>query len=176
VERERFRAAVGALERPAVYSFDATELQRSQAIALQMMWRDGLGVEVEIQSLPARLLAQNKRGGDFQIARSSWVADYLDATTFLDVFRRDAPNNVTGWASARYDALLDEAAATADAAARADLLHRAERILIDEMPICPLYFYTIAYLQRPGLAGIHRNLLGRIDFTHAHWEANGSGF
>lgn len=152
-----------------VYSFDANELQRSLAVALQMMWHENLGADVEIQSYPSRLIAQSKRDGEFMMARASWVADYLDAMTFLDVFRSDGPNNTTGWKSARYDTLLDRADAATDRTVRNRLLHDAERLLLDEMPICPLYFYSIAYLQRPGLEGVLRNPLGRIDLARAHW-------
>jgi len=178
-DSERLRASLASLPggsgvsslKNIVYSHDATELQRSLAVALQMMWRQNLGVEAAIQSFPARLLAQNKRRGDTLIAHASWVADYLDPTTFLDVFRSGSPNNYTGWSDPRYDALLDRAAATSDVAQRADLLHQAERILVDQMPVCPIYFYAISYLQRPGLEGIERNPLGRIDFSLARWMA-----
>lgn len=172
-EAEQLRAVVASLGGEPTYSYDANELQRSLAVALQMMWRQTLGVEVPIQSFPARLLGQNKHRGDYRIAKASWVADYLDATTFLDVFRSDSANNTTNWSSAQYDALLDRGAATADPAERAGLLHRAERLLLNEMPICPLYFYAVAYLQRPGLEGVHRNRLGRIDFSHAGWVGDG---
>jgi len=165
----RIRAAAEGLPKNLAYSYGAVETYRSLAIAIQMMWRQRLGVEVELQSFPARLLAQSKRNKDYMIANSSWVGDYLDATTFLDIFRSDSPNNVTGWTDARYDQLLDRAAATTDTAPRAALLHEAERLLLDEMPICPVHFYAIAYLQRPGLEDVERNLLGRIDFSHARW-------
>jgi len=171
----RLRALVGALRGQVSYSFDADELNRSIAVALQMMWRQTLGVEVEIRSFPSRLLSRNKRRGDFMIARASWIADYLDPTTFLDLFRSDSRNNVTGWADPRYDALLDEAAATTDSSRRAALLHRAERMLVEQMPVCPLYFYSIAYLQRPGLEGVERNPLGRLFFRYARWVGRAGG-
>jgi oligopeptide transport system substrate-binding protein len=168
-ERKALRAALGSLPKDLTYSFDSNDTMRSLAVALQMSWRQNLGIEVAIQAMPARLLAQSKNKGAFQIARSSWFADYLDPTTFLTLFRSDSDYNPTGWTDPRYDALLDRAAATADPAARLDLLHDAERLLIDEMPVCPVFFYTIAYLERPGLAGIERNVLGRVDFRAAHW-------
>jgi oligopeptide transport system substrate-binding protein len=168
VQRSAFRvprSAFGGL----LCGYTAIESQRSLAVALQMMWRERLGIEVGIQSYPARLLTQNKRSGDYLIATASWVGDYLDPTTFLDTCRSDSPNNHSRWSNPRYDLLLDRAAATTDVAARADLLHQAERLLIEEMPICPLYFYAVAYLQRPGLEGVERNPLGRINFSEAHW-------
>jgi oligopeptide transport system substrate-binding protein len=170
-EAKRLRASLPASPGGIVYAHDATELGRSLAVALQMMWRDKLGADVGIQSFPARLLAQNKRGGNFMIAGASWVGDYLDPTTFLDIFRSDSPNNYTSWRDPRYDQLLDRAAATSDIAGRADLLHQAERLLMEQMPICPVYFYAIAYLQRPGLEGVERNPLGRIYFSLARWAA-----
>ena len=71
---------------------------------------------------------------------------------------------MTGWTDPRYDALLDRAAATSDTALRSDLLHSAEKLLLDQMPVCPIYFYSVTYLQRPYLEGLERNPLGRIYF------------
>ncbi|MCX8037799.1 MAG: peptide ABC transporter substrate-binding protein [Candidatus Sumerlaeia bacterium] len=163
-------AAATNLPQPITYSHGASETYRSVAIALQMMWRDRLGVEVALQSSPARILAQSRRDGEYWIAGTSWVGDYLDATTFLDILRSDSAHNYSRWRNPVYDQLLDRAAATSDTAARAALLHQAERMVFEEMPICPIHFYTIAYLQRPGLAGISRNCLGRVDLSRAHWE------
>jgi len=168
-EWKRIVGALPPLSRPIIYSHDASELQRSLAVAFQMMWRDKLGIEVEIRSFPSRLLHLNKRRGDYMIATASWVADYLDPTTFLDIFRTDSPNNYSQWSDVRYDQLLNRAATTFNTAERADLLHQAERLLIEQMPMCPIHFYAVTYLQRPGLGGIERNLLGRIDFSRAHW-------
>ncbi|MBM3333483.1 peptide ABC transporter substrate-binding protein [Candidatus Sumerlaeota bacterium] len=147
-----------------VLAHEASETARSLAIAIQMMWRQELGIEVELQSFPGRVLAQKKHDGEFTIASNNWVADYLDPTTFLDIFRRDSENNVTRWSDPRYDALLDRAAATSDTMLRSDCLRSAERLLLDQMPVCPIYFYAVTYLQRPYLEGLDRNPLGRIYF------------
>jgi len=169
-EWKQIRALLPPLPGNIIYSYDANESQRSVAVALQMMWREKLGVEVGLQSFPARLVNLNKRRGDYTIASASWVADYLDPTTFLDVLRSNSPNNYSQWSDPRYDQLLDRAAATSDATERTDLLHQAEGVLIEQMPVCPLHFYAIAYLQRPGLEAVERNLLGRLDFSRAHWK------
>ncbi len=165
------RPAIEKLSQPLIYSHGASETYRSVAIALQMMWRDRLGVELVLQSSPARLLAQSRRNGEYWIAGTSWVGDYLDATTFLDILRSDSAHNYSRWRNPKYDQLLERAAATTDTVARAALLHQAERLVFEEMPICPIHFYTIAYLQRPGLAGVSRNRLGRVDLSRAHWQA-----
>jgi oligopeptide transport system substrate-binding protein len=98
---------------------------------------------------------------DYDLARGSWIGDYNDPNTFLDLFRSDNGNNKTGWKNDRYDALMAEAGRQTDPSRRADLLQQAETILIrDELPIVPLYFYAgFTYFNPDRIEGIHNNIL-----------------
>jgi oligopeptide transport system substrate-binding protein len=131
------------------------------AVELQAMWRKELGVEVQLRQLEWKtyLAAQNKL--DYDLCRSSWVADYNDANTFLDMFMSNNGNNRTGWKSQRYDQLLREANHEVERTRRAWLLRRAEEILVsEEVPIAPLFFYTgITFFNPARLTGIYPNVI-----------------
>lgn len=129
------------------------------AEAVQEMWRRELGVDVRINNMEQATLLANRRTLDYQILRSEWVADYLDAKSFLDVFRSDSNNNHTGWKNSNYDALMFEADRTADPAARNLLMQRAESILLADAPIIPVYYYTSVRLVHPSVQGWYTTLL-----------------
>lgn len=139
--------------------FNSDELHRKIATAVQQMWRRELGIHVALTSQDWKVQQSRESQRHYQISRASWIGDYVDPTTFLDLFRSGGGNNRTGWRSATYDALLDEAALAADPAARHHLLRRAEALLLEEAPILPLYIYTQVRLVSPRLCGWHANLL-----------------
>jgi oligopeptide transport system substrate-binding protein len=117
------------------------------------MWRRKLGVGVSLVSEELKSTEEARRVGTYDLLRSSWIADYVDPSAFLDIWRGDSGNNFTGWSSADYDALLFAAARNADPAARNALYARAERILLTEAPIIPLFHYTHVFLIRPSVRG-----------------------
>ena len=105
----------------------------------------------------------------YDVARSAWIGDYNDASTFLDMFVTDGGNNRTGWSHARYDELIRLARQQPVPAKRAALLQQAERILVDdEMPIVPIYFYVYTYLVRPKVQGVFDNFRNVHPFQYIH--------
>ena len=97
--------------------------------------------------------------GDFQISRAGWIGDYEDPNTFLDTLRPNRGNNKTGWDNEEFDSLVKLANETTNQEKRYELLREAERILIDEMPIIPIYTYVRAYQLSPDVKGFYPNYL-----------------
>ena len=137
---------------------------------IQHQWRERLALRTRIEQVEFKVLLDRVRDGRYQIARAGWFGDYLDPNTFLDMFVTDGGNNRTGWSSAAYDALIARAAAEPDPAARMAVLGRAEALLLEEVPIVPIYFYSTMMLARPDLEGLAPNLLNRIDFAGLRWR------
>jgi oligopeptide transport system substrate-binding protein len=131
---------------------------------VQQEWSDRLGIAVRIEQVEWKVFLDMVQRGEYQVARGGWYGDYVDPNTFLDMFLTGGGNNQTGWSSAEYDALIEEAARQAPGPERMRTFARAEAILVRETPIMPLYFYTILMLVRPGIEGVEPNLLNRIDF------------
>jgi oligopeptide transport system substrate-binding protein len=97
----------------------------------------------------------------YDLSRSSWIGDYNDANTFLEMFVTNNGNNRTGFSNARYDALIQQANRQTDLAAREKLFQEAETILVrDELPIVPLFFYAgINYYDPNKIEGIYPNII-----------------
>lgn len=136
-----------------------SENQHLIAEAVQEMWRRELGVQVRLVNQEFKAVLAERRAGHYQILFSDWVGDYLDPTTFLDVWRSDSGNNHTGWSSAAYDSLLRSASLTTDAAARNAFFQKAEALLLEAAPIVPLYYNTHIFLLQPSVRGWHPTLL-----------------
>jgi len=142
---------------------------------IQQQWRRRLGLDVRIEQVEWKVFLDMTQKLDYQIARAGWYGDYVDPNTFLDMFVSGGGNNETGWSNAEYDGLIERAARQTDAAARLATLARAERLLLREVPIVPIYVYTTTMLVRPGLDGVTPNLMNRIDFSRLRWQAPGAG-
>jgi oligopeptide transport system substrate-binding protein len=125
------------------YLFNTSRENEKIALQLQDMWQRELGIHIELRSVEWKVYLNSQTALDYDICRSSWIGDYTDPNTFLDMYMSSNPNNRTGWKSDRYDTLMRTANATADLKARAKILQQAESILIrDELPIVPLYIYV----------------------------------
>ena len=92
------------------------------------------------------------------VARSGWIGDYPDPNTFLDMFVTDGANNETNWSNVRYDELIQAAQAETDPTARMEILHQAERVLMQELPIVPIYFYVSINMVNPQIKGFSANI------------------
>ncbi len=139
------------------------------AEAIQQMWRQ-LGVPVAVNNMEMASLFAKRRALDYSVMRAEWVADFADPKSFLDVFRGGSSNNHTGWNSLRYDALLHAADRTADPVARHGLLAQAETVLLDELPIIPIYHFTTVRLVHPAVRGWHPLPLDRHPYKHVWLE------
>jgi oligopeptide transport system substrate-binding protein len=138
--------------------------------AVQEMWRRELGVEVRLVNQEFKVVLSERRAGHYQILLSDWVGDYLDASNFLDLWRSDSGNNHTGWSSSEYDALLFAAARTADPAARAAQLQRAEALMLAAAPVIPVYFNTHVFLIQPSVKNWYPTLLDHHPYKHVWLE------
>lgn len=143
------------------YLYSEGELNEGVAIELQSMWKEELGVSVQLARQEWKVYLNSLGSLDFGIARSSWVGDYPDPNTFLDLFLSGSGNNRTGWSNPTYDQLIGAAAAETDAVRRFEILRKAEGLLVrDEAPIAPLFFYVGIQLYNPEyIGGIEANVL-----------------
>ncbi len=141
------------------YRFNSSDNNRNTAIAVADMWR-GLGVETRFVYTDAKThFAHLRDGGDFDVARMSWIADYSDPQNFL--FLLESGNdglNAGRYANPAFDRLMREAAAEPDTARRADILFAAESLLMAELPWIPLLHNRSKALISPRLKGYRANL------------------
>lgn len=122
--------------------------------AVVALWEENLGVTIEIEQEDFALFLSDLDAGSFEMYSLGWIADYPDPQNFLDIkFHSDSSNNESGYSSTEVDALLDEARAEPDDAARMALYQQAEEIIVDEAPWVPLYHGKSSYLVKPYVTG-----------------------
>jgi oligopeptide transport system substrate-binding protein len=145
---------------------------RGIAVELQSMWQRHLGITVALTSEEYKTYLDSQKKVDYDVCRSSWVGDYNDPNTFLDMFLTTSGNNRTGWSSAAYDALIALAAAEADATKRYAILKQAETQLIEtECVIAPVYHYVgVQFYQPEFLGGVEANLIDEHPLRCMFWK------
>ena len=136
---------------------------------IQQNWAE-IGVNVELTNQEWAVFLNTRQQGDYEIARHGWVGDYIDPMTFLDLWTTDGGNNDAGFSNARYDELIAAAKVETDSDKRNELLRQAEDILMDEMPILPIYYYTTVTAANENVKDVHISTLGKIYFKYAYKE------
>jgi len=149
---------------PVELLYNTSENHKLIAEAVQQMWKADLNVQVSLVNQDWKVYLDSMNALDYQIARSGWIADYVDPNNFLECFLSGNGNNRTGYGSDAYDALIEKAGRTLDPQARFAVFQEAERLLLDDCPLAPVYFYTRIYLKSPDVVGWQPNILGFIPF------------
>ena len=162
--------ARGAGLPPIEILYNNSEILRLVGEAIQQMWSRELGIEVRLSNQEKKVVFANRRAGDYQVLLGSWTADYLDATTFLDMWLSDSGNNHTGWKDPAYDALAARALTIADPKARAAVLAESETLVLDAAPIIPIYFNTHVYLLHPSVKGWQPTPMDHTDYRYVSLE------
>lgn len=146
-------------------------VEKNIAVELQAMWKDNLGIEVGLTKQEQKVWLASLRELRYDMCRSSWVGDYNDPNTFLEMFTTGNGNNRTGWTSPEYDKLVMEAAAEGDVAKRLAVFQRMEKQLITEAPIVPVYFYVgVQFFDQNKLGGVQTNLIDNHPFRCMYWK------
>jgi ABC-type oligopeptide transport system substrate-binding subunit len=141
--------------------FNTLESHRQLAELIQNTWQRELNIPVELNNQEWQVYQRTRETRQFDIARDGWIADYLDPNTFLDLFQAVTLNNHPGWENAKYTRLMERANSNPDPQERFAMLAEAEAILLDEMPVIPLYYYASVILRKPFVDGWGNNPLAQ---------------
>lgn len=136
--------------------YNTSEGHREIAEVIASEWEQ-IGIRVQLRNLEWSSYQAAVDSLQYQVARAGWIGDYPDPNTFLDMFISEGNHNQTGWGNAKYDELISAAARENDPARRMQLLHDAEVILMDELPVIPIYSYVSVNLVKPYVKGFHAN-------------------
>lgn len=139
------------------------------AQVIQQDWAK-IGVNVELANQEWKVFLNTRQQGQYQIARHGWSGDYVDPMTFLDLWVTGGGNNDAGYSNAEYDKLVADAKKEADPDKRWELMRKAEDIIMEEMPIIPLYYYTKVKGAKPEVKGVRVSTLGHVFFDKAYIE------
>lgn len=149
------------------YLYNTDDRHNAIAVALQSMWQNVLGVKITLDNQDWNVFLQTRTAGDYNICRNGWICDFNDPMNFLDMFMTGNGNNDAHYSNTTYDDLINEALVTADPAKRMDLMHQAEKIMIDDdAAIAPLFYYNQPYLISDRVDGMYYTPLGYFFFMH----------
>jgi len=138
---------------------DARNVHEQVAAWIVASWKRELGIDVTIYSRAWPAHADAMQARDFQVGRGGWLGDYPDPTTFLDLLVTGNDLNISSWSSDTFDRLIAEAARTEDAGSRMRLLAQAERIVLEEAPVLPLFHFGSLTLLKPYVVGYEDNAM-----------------
>lgn len=141
-----------------------TEASINVAQFLQSEWQTALpGLTVELQTMPKKNRVERMQAGDYELVLTRWGPDYADPMTYLDMWTSDSSNNYGLWSNAEYDALIEDAKKgelALDPEARWEALKDAEKMVMDEAVILPVYQKGDAVMVRTGVEGIEFHSVG----------------
>ena len=182
------------------YLYNTAESHKAVGEYLQALYA-GVGIELRLENQEWNTFLSTRAGREYDIARNGWVADYTDPSCFLELFTSDSGNNDIGFGTGKhqsamlfsvdltdlgydvkvengtwaqtYDVLIDLSHKAGDQSIRYELLHRAERLLMQTGAVCPIYFDTDVYMLSDKVSGVYLNPLGNKFFTESNLQGGG---
>ncbi|RST72238.1 peptide ABC transporter substrate-binding protein [Siminovitchia acidinfaciens] len=151
-------------------TYNTDENHKKIAEAIQEMWRKNLDVQVTLENVEFQVKLDREKAGDYDISRAGWVGDYVDPMTFMDLWVTNGSFNDANWSNKEYDKNVKFAKSSMDEKKRMEALHKAEEILMDEMPIVPIYFYTKPFTVKPHVKGVFTPINRYPQFIYADIE------
>ena len=155
---------------PIELIYNTNDVHKAIAEAVQEMWRKNLGVNVTLANQEWKVFINTRSRGGYQIARHGWIGDYADPMTFIDMFDSASGNNDSQYKNPQYDSLVRLAKSAGNQEIRMKAMHEAERLLLDDAVIAPVYFYTRVTMVKPNVKGYQRSVLGQVYFKEAYVE------
>ena len=157
--------------KPLTILFPNNDRNHLLSQALQYQWHHALGIEVETRMVEKKIYFDMLSKCQYDMAGSSWIADFKDPVNFLDLFKsKTSPLNNTGWEDDQYIQLLEASSLTLDPIERQRLLSQCEEILMKDMPIIPLFFHHMIFAKHNHLKDIAISSLGNLEFKWAYVE------
>lgn len=139
--------------------YNTSENHKKIAIAIAAMWKQALGVKVNLVNEEWKVFLQTRKQKNTQAFRAGWIGDYNDANTFLEMWLSSSGLNDTGYNSEKFDGLMKQASVEKDMAKRSQLLHEAEKDFIDSFSLMPIYHYVTKRMVSPKVKGYTINVM-----------------
>lgn len=143
--------------------YNTSEGHKAIAEAIQEMWKQNLNINVEIANQEWAVFQDTRHQGNFQVARAGWIGDYEDPMTFLDLWTSYSGNNDAQWKVKKYDDII-EASKLATGADRDALLYEAEQMIMDDLIVLPIYYYTHTVAVKEDVKDWYTSTLGHFYF------------
>lgn len=141
------------------------------AQAIQQQWEKAFGVRIGLESVERKIYFDRLAHQNFDLAFCSWGADFHDPVNFLEVFKyKSQSTNNTHWEDPEYIQILNDSYRLTNPDDRYQALAKCEKILMDAMPIIPIFHYSMLYVKDKRLNDVFLSSLGGLDFKWASLE------
>ncbi len=153
---------------PVTFTYHQSERNAKIVQCVQQQWQELFHIPVNLKALEHHLFKQECTTSNYQIATGEWIADYHDPLSFLEIFLPNSSMNVTGWYNADFVNLVTHS--NLESETRLESLRQAEAILLEEMPVIPLYHHSFDYVKKSGVEGVILSPLGGSDLKSARLQ------
>jgi oligopeptide transport system substrate-binding protein len=154
-----------------IVSYNTSDKWHRVMQAIQEQWRTVLGIRVKIENAEWQVHMDKIKKGNYQIARYGRFADFIDPLAFLKPFLSyNATQNYCKWENKEFDSLILSAEQAASESERQEYLERAEKVLMEEMPLAPLTCPTAYCIAQEGVKDVFVSPLYHVNFSKAHFE------
>ena len=158
---------------PTEILYNTNEGHRKVAVALQDMWKKHLNIDIRLLNQEWKVYLDSESAGQYEISRAGWIGDYVDPNNFLDLFLCGGGNNRTGWCNEEYDRLiLDVAPSMKSHKERLKVFQKAENMLLDDMPIIPIYTYTSVQLVNSSVKNYDPNIMNAASYKDIYLQTD----
>ena len=136
------------------------------------MWKTNLGISnIKLANQEWAVFIDSRQKGDFQIARHGWLGDYTYPMTFIDLFTTGNGNNDAQWSNPEFDKLINQIRIAPNEEERMKLMHQAEKMLLDDVIMIPMFYYTENSMIKSNIKGVHKSPLGFTYFDKAYYAS-----
>lgn len=151
--------------------YNKSEMHKLVGEAIMEMWKNNLGITgITLRQEEWGTYLDSRDEGTFDVSRAGWIADFKEPITFLDMFVTGSGNNNTFWGDKEFDQIVKELTVMDKAEERIPKLHLLEDILMRDMPLAPIYFYTLPMMVNKNVKGYVNLSIGGIDYKSAYVE------
>ena len=173
-EARRLYAEAGySEENPLVTEirYNTSENHKKVAVAISAMWKQVLGADIKLLNEEWKVFLQSRKDKNkWDIVRYGWVGDYNDAFTYAEIMHSTHGQNDSGFSNPKYDELVEAAAVEGDLEKRAAMLAEAEKVMLNDYPIMPIYFYVTKHLVKPHVKGFKSTIMDHNYSRHYRIE------
>lgn len=153
------------------YLYNTSDNNKKIAESIQAHWKQNLNIDVKLENIEWSVFIDRRRKEhDFDMARGSWVGDYADPMTFLEMFDSKSNFDDAQYNNPEYDKIIGQINAETNSEKRSDLMHQAEKILMDDAVIAPIYFPFSKLYIKDGVKGLYTIPTGTLYFDHVTIE------
>lgn len=149
--------------------YNTNESHQAIGEAIQNMWKQALNIDVSLQNEEWAVFLDTRSLGNFEVARHGWIGDYEDPINFLDMWYSTSGNNDCHWDNPEFDKHIDESRLTSGKE-RDDHMLAAEKLMMDEAVVAPIYYYTKPAQMNPALKDSYLSMLGYVYYENSYFE------